>query len=162
GYRRRHTRKPFPHDRSPRLDHFGSAKATNIFSPAGGLIPPGAIRAPVAKPGPPSSENRMYWRPLTSYTAGTPTALLGTSRECTTLPVFLSSAYSFDWLSANSTSPPAVTTNPLLGVTFPRSLSLGPACGVSPYGVCQRILPVLRSYAVIVLQGGVMIYPSWP
>ena len=44
-----------------------------------------------------------------------------------------------------------------LGVMFPRSLSLGPACGVSPYGVCQRILPVLRSYAVIVLQGGVMI-----
>src|SRR5947209_4017306 len=116
----------------PRMVHFGSANATNCLSPGGGFVPPGAIRAPAEKPGPPTSEKRIYSRPFTSYTAGTPTALLGTSREYTTLPVFLSSAYNFDWLSANSTSPPAVTTNPLLGVTLPRSLSLGPACGVSP------------------------------
>src|ERR687887_284914 len=118
------------------------------------------MRAPAGKPGPPTSEKRIYSRPFTSYTAGTPTALLGTSREYTTLPVFLSNAYSLAWLSANRTSPPAVTTNPLLGVTFPRSLSLGPACGVSPYGVFHMILPVFRSYAVIVLQGGVIMYPS--
>ena len=146
----------FPHNRSPRPVHFGSANATNFFSPAGGFTPPGGIRAPAGKPGPPTSAKRITRRPFTSYTAGTPTALLGTSREYTTLPVFLSSAYSFDWLSANSTRPPAVTTKPLLGVTLPRSLSLGPACGVSPYGVCHMILPVFRSYAVIVLHGGVM------
>src|SRR5947199_8936456 len=125
-------------------------------SPLEGDLSPWGHSRTSRKTGPACQRKRMYSRPFTSYTAGTPTALLGTSREYTTFPVFLSSAYNFDWLSANSTSPPAVTTNPLLGVTLPRSLSLGPACGVSPYGVCHMILPVFKSYAVIVLQGGEM------
>src|SRR3954467_15767296 len=84
-------------DGSPRLVHFvwvhfGSANATNCLSPGGGFTPPGGMRAAAGKPGPPTSANRIYSRPFTSYTAGTPTALLGTSREYTTLPVFLSSA----------------------------------------------------------------------
>src|SRR5262245_5571563 len=115
-------------------------------------VGPGGVVSPARggnSPLPPT-EIAMYCRPATSYTAGTPSVAAGSAFSQRTLPVSWSYARSLrsDEVPTKS-RPPAVTTGPPRGAWLPAAIP-----GNSPSGICHRMVPLFRSYAVNWDHGG--------
>src|SRR5580765_8342562 len=131
---------------------FGRASAMYCAGAGSAVMPTprGANR-----PRPPPTQKTTNCRPPTSYTVGTPSTAAPTSIDHNTLPVSWSYARSLrsDEVPTKS-SPPPVAATPPRGAKLPCSVLASGSPGISPFGTCQTIFPLLRSYAVICDQGG--------
>src|SRR5690606_25532085 len=135
----------------PRPNH-RSGSANVMYRPG-----PGSGRSSACENRPlPPTAIVTYWRPSTSYTAGTPSVAAGRSYSQSTSPVSTSRARNLrsDDVPTKST-PPAVTTGPPRGAWLPvLRMPRSARNDTSPFGTCHMIVPVFRSYAVSCDHGG--------